>query len=813
MKTLFLHTNLFLRTIYVLLFLTGTAYNGFSQATPRLTSVNPEANLATVTITNFGTVAIDMSKYWLCLRPGTYRQLETLSSDGSLNLMPSGSVTVSYNVAVGVSNDGLSLYLPDTTTNGGFSEATNLIDFVQWGAAGNIREPLAVAQGLWTEGDFISGSGPYNYIGNGTGNGLRFWKACEADGGEITGGPFNFTVDGSPDFVSGVSVSGSSGSNASWVITDDQGTILGLPPTVAALEGVDFDGAGVGTCLIWYIRYEDGLEGLSPGNNALTDLSGCYDLSNSIAVVRNEQVDGGEITGGPFVFCVDGQADNVSDISLSGAIGNNSTWVITDDQGLILGIPPTIAAVEGVDFDGAGGGVCLIWHLSYADGLEGLEPGNNALTDLSGTFDLSNSISVTRNAPNGGEITGGPFNFTVDGSPDFVSGVSVSGSSGSNASWVITDDQGTILGLPPTVAALEGVDFDGAGVGTCLIWYIRYEDGLEGLSPGNNALTDLSGCYDLSNSIAVVRNEQVDGGEITGGPFVFCVDGQADNVSDISLSGAIGNNSTWVITDDQGLILGIPPTIAAVEGVDFDGAGGGVCLIWHLSYADGLEGLEPGNNALTDLSGTFDLSNSISVTRNAPNGGEITGGPFNFIVDGSPDFVSGVSVSGSSGSNASWVITDDQGTILGLPPTVAALEGVDFDGAGVGTCLIWYIRYEDGLEGLSPGNNALTDLSGCYDLSNSIAVVRNEQIELNVVVFPIPASRFVNVILRGVINSSPEIQLFDLSGNPVDIQTFQRRNFIRINISNLQPGMYLLSVRDNLTGASTTRQIVVGGRF
>ncbi|MBQ4818438.1 T9SS type A sorting domain-containing protein [Aquimarina sp. MMG016] len=591
MKTKLPGVNVSLKIVYAFLFFIGTVYSGFAQANPRLTMVYPVENSATVTLTNFGDSAVDLNDYWLCLRPGTYRQLKSLTNaSGDLNVMPSGSVTVSYNVEVGVASDGLSLYLPNTPSDGGFGIATNLIDFVQWGAAGNIREPLAVAQGLWTEGDFIVGPGPYTYAGNGTQNGLGFWSACTADGGEITSGPFSFTVDGIPDNVSGVSVSGSSGSNASWVITDDRGTILGLPPTVTALEGVDFDGAGVGTCLIWYIRYEDGLEGLEPGNNALTDLDGCYDLSNSIEVVRNEAVDGGEIEGGPFTFCVDGEVDNVSDISLSGNAGNNSTWVITDDQGLILGLPPTIEAVEGVDFDGAGAGVCLIWHLSYEDGLEGLEPGNNALTDLSGIYDLSNSISVTRNDPDGGEITGGPFSFTVDGIPDNVSGVSVSG---------------------------------------------------------------------------------------------------------------------------------------------------------------------------------------------------------------------------SSGGNASWVITDDRGTILGLPPTVTALEGVDFDGAGVGTCLIWYIRYEDGLEGLEPGNNALTDLDGCYDLSNSIEVVRNEQIELNAVVFPNPASRFAYVIIRGLRNSNLTTQLFDMSGNPVDVEIFQRRNFVRINVGNLQSGVYLVLVNDSITGGSAVRQIVV----
>ncbi|MFD2564281.1 T9SS type A sorting domain-containing protein [Aquimarina rubra] len=421
--------------------------------------------------------------------------------------------------------------------------------------------------------------------------------------------------------------------------------------------------------------------------------------------IDDYNIDGGEIAGGPFVFCVDGEVDNVNGISLSGNSGSNTTWVITDDQGLILGLPPTLEAVEGVDFDGAGVGTCLIWHLSYAN-IEGLAPGNNALTDLSGVYDLSNSISVTRNAPDGGEIVGGPFEFVVDGEADNVSGISLSGNSGSNTTWVITDDQGLILGLPPTLEAVEGVDFDGAGAGVCLIWHLSYED-LDGLAPGNNALTDLSGCYDLSNSIEVVRNETLDGGEITGGPFAFCVDGEVDNVSGISLSGNSGSNTTWVITDDQGLILGLPPTLEAVEGVDFDGAGVGTCLIWHLSYSN-IEGLTPGNNALTDLSGVYDLSNSIGVIRK----------------DG---------------------------------------DSAECQGLGV----------------------------------------------LNVRVFPNPATRFAYVIVRGFSDSNLEIKLYDMSGNPVNVDIINRRRFVRIDVTSLRSGVYLVSVVNNSTGTSSIEQLVV----
>ena len=220
-----------------------------------------------------------------------------------------------------------------------------------------------------------------------------------------------------------------------------------------------------------------------------------------------------------------------------------------------------------------------------------------------------------------------------------------------------------------------------------------------------------------------------DAGVLTGGPFTFCVDSMVDNVSGIATDpDAVGTNRTFVITDDAGTILGLPPDLTALQGVDFDGAGAGVCLIWYLRFEDGLVGAEVGLNA-NDLQGSFSLSNSITVTRNQqPEGGMISGGmnnTFTFTVDGMPDMVSGITLDGTaSGTNRTWVITDDALNILGLPPTMEALEGVDFDGAGVGTCFIWYLRFEDGLQGAEMGMNA-ADLDGCFDLSNSITVIRN----------------------------------------------------------------------------------------
>jgi uncharacterized repeat protein (TIGR01451 family) len=328
------------------------------------------------------------------------------------------------------------------------------------------------------------------------------------------------------------------------------------------------------------------------------------------------EVEGGDLTGGPFEFTVgDGMDDMITpgSITLSNNQGENSQWVVTDDEGYILGLPPMPSVVN---FDGAGPGTCLVWHLSYDGAIDGLEMGLNA-NDLTGCYDLSNPISVVRTIEgdcqtNGGELFGGPFEFCVgDDIQDMVpaGSITLANSQGENSQWVITDDQGNILGLPPMPSV---VNFDGAGAGTCLIWHLSYDGEIAGLEAGANA-GDLEGCFDLSNPIEVVRN-QPEGGTLTttGGmteKTICAGDGDTD-AFDVILTDTEGTNSAWVITDADLNILALPPA----PPFDLEGAGAGVCLIWHLSFEDGLEGATVGANA-ADLSGCFDLSNPITVTR------------------------------------------------------------------------------------------------------------------------------------------------------------------------------------------------------
>lgn len=98
---------------------------------------------------NNGEVMVDLSNYWLCLGPGTYVRIGTLTPEsGSIDLAPGAFVVLPYTMP---DNDaGLGLY-----SNNAFADPDAIVDFVQYGAAGSARENVAVQAGIWTAGEFV----------------------------------------------------------------------------------------------------------------------------------------------------------------------------------------------------------------------------------------------------------------------------------------------------------------------------------------------------------------------------------------------------------------------------------------------------------------------------------------------------------------------------------------------------------------------------------------------------------------------------------------------------------------------------------
>ena len=166
--------------------------------------------------------------------------------------------------------------------------------------------------------------------GGGTGG-----SSCVAEGGTLTGGPFSFVVDGVADNIpaNGIQLSGNNtGTTNQWVVTDDQGVILGLPPSFTA---PNFDEAGVGVCFIYNLSYTGTINGLAAGS-LLNNVSGCVDLSNRISVTRTAPNTGGGNTGSN-----DNRGNNCNDVSATGGAGNVTVSNIPTNAKIEISGPST----------------------------------------------------------------------------------------------------------------------------------------------------------------------------------------------------------------------------------------------------------------------------------------------------------------------------------------------------------------------------------------------------------------------------------------------------------------------------------------
>ncbi|MCH2197859.1 MAG: T9SS type A sorting domain-containing protein [Flavobacteriales bacterium] len=560
-------------------------------------------------------------------------------------------------------------------------------------------------------------------------------------------------------------------------------------PTVNAGESVQWDGEG-DTSDDWF---------LGDDTFGAENIAGC-------------DAEGGTIsTDDPTEICVgDGIADPIN-VTLEGASGSNSAWVITDDQANILALP------EGGPFDleEAGGGVCLIWHLSFEDGLLGAEVGMNA-NDLEGCYTLSNPITVIRNGVAGGTISTEDETTicALDGEADPIN-VTLEGAEGSNFAWVITDDLGNILDLP----ANGPFDFDGAGEGVCLIWHLSFEDGLEGAEVGMNA-NDLEGCYSLSNPITVTRlvgedcDCNVDGGTLTteneNNTFEICTgDGIADPI-DVTLEGNEGQNSQWVITDDEGTILALP----AGGPFDLDGAGPGTCLIWHLSFDDGLIGAEVGLNA-NDLEGCYSLSNPVTVIRNEIAGGTVSTSDGETMVtvivgdgdgDGDGDEFEFASAE-SEGENFVFIVTDPSGEIIDI------LDGntADFEGAPAGICYVYGFSYYGTLEAEVENNIAdITSTEDCYQISENFVTIDRQPVgvyeaRVNALkAWPNPVNEAVTIDLPEALQNA-QLTIYNTQGQIVLTTQMSGSGNQQVNVSQLATGTYHL----HLTNGDQTYRIAL----
>ena len=150
----------------------GKKSNNDSDPTPdesRIRLINVDPAQDQFSIRNFTSREVDISNYWICSL-FQYEELSELTIvSGNLNL-GSGETVVLSGWELDDEASDVGLYVVNN-----FNSTTALMDFMQYGDSGLGREGVADGRGIWTAGDAITGSGPFNYSGNGSQDGIGFW--------------------------------------------------------------------------------------------------------------------------------------------------------------------------------------------------------------------------------------------------------------------------------------------------------------------------------------------------------------------------------------------------------------------------------------------------------------------------------------------------------------------------------------------------------------------------------------------------------------------------------------------------------------
>ncbi|MEL6592053.1 MAG: T9SS type A sorting domain-containing protein, partial [Bacteroidota bacterium] len=672
--------------------------------------------------------------------------------------------------------------------------------------------------------------------------GDQFFSLCAGvDGGFVIsedglGTIYTCPGDGQADLIRFDSTTTST-ANYAYVVTDANATIL----TILTGDSIDLEGAGIGECLVWGLAYNGNVTAMVGDDAATTVLTdSCFDLSdNFVRIVRDTAEAGTVMTEAgadtAFVCIGSGQTSSVIAFDSMGTSSANYIYVITDPNTIVLGVSET----GEVDFGPAGPGECWVWGLSYTGLLTaqvGDTAANIALSD--GCFDLSsNFVVVLRDSISAGTVStemgmdtlyycigasgGGTGMFSMD---------SMNVLGGDNFTYVVTDNQGVILGLPPA----DMVDVSGAGVGECWVWGLNYTGNVLAQVGDNAATTQLTdGCFDLSDNFVVAFRDSLSGGQVStemGMDTVyycgFNSGGDDDGAFAIDSTNAFGPNFTYVVTDNNAVILGIP----GGDIVNVSAAGPGECWVWGLSYTGNVLAQVGDTASMVDLTdGCYALSdNFVVIFRDSLDGGEVLTVDSQdtvrvCVTDGVDDIIDFQSVGGAFGGSFAYVVTDTATEILGIPPS----NSVNFTNAGGGECWVWGLSFTGDVLAQVGDIAATTELTnGCYQLSDNYVVVFRDtaggacttglEDELSfesIQLFPNPAKDKLYFQFRSSLLNEPnsDLTLYNLSGQSVRKASYPTaaigENRFELSLDGLSSGLYMLEFRNGKR--RITRQVSV----
>jgi len=235
---------------------------------------------------------------------------------------------------------------------------------------------------------------------------------CEVDGGVLStvNTTDNFCVgDGEPNFIE-VNVSGNEGLFGRYGImnANTQDLIGGNNNGIFNLENYP-----PGAYTIGYVSYNQ--ENFFTGKNNVSDLEGCYDISNSLSV-STFSVEAGEIFfDGATTVCLDDDLASILSFGVIGSTGPKQRWAVLNEDGSSV---LSNNSSGTFNFDFASEGIYQVVHVAWGN----LNPASIDLQDPNGCVDFSDPIFITVENCQAGlvELTSTPNPVAEISSVEFV---------------------------------------------------------------------------------------------------------------------------------------------------------------------------------------------------------------------------------------------------------------------------------------------------------------------------------------------------------------------------------------------------------
>jgi len=570
------------------------------------------------------------------------------------------------------------------------------------------------------------------------------------DGGTVSlasgGTTTTIFVDGEDDFISFNSTADpvAGGFSFTYVVTDDMGMILGIPGG----NQVEFNGAGLGACNVYGLSYTGNLnismnDDLFSGN-PLSD--GCFELSsNNLTVNRIAP------TAPDTRFFV--SSNNQMAIGSFGVLADNSVTM-------------SMFANENVDADG-------IYYDADADVIYQLDRTANVIRAYS---DASTNPNLT--ATSSSDFANGREIAVVGGK--LVVAQDANGSNGDMNQFFVYDITPTSITLDKVYDAginLWGIHANGANL-------FAVVDNSNQVAVFNNFFGQPAGNITPSMMISVdglVRTHGItyDAGDdlmiLTDiGSAMSATDGFLVVVKDFTSAAADGTISSaeQIRVGGASSQLGNPVDVAYDKGqntiyVAERASGGGKVLGFKFPRFSG--GIAPSYVKAFAGASAINLPSEMEVglcefvegqTIELADGGTTT----TIFIDGEDDFISFTSdYDAASGYSFAYVVTDDMGNVLALPPGNMG----NFEPAGLGACNVYGVSFTGNLT-IMMGQDLFSGAplsDDCFAISTNNLTVNRIAPEMS------SASFFVSS------NTQMNIGAFDVSvNNTVTMSMFANEN-------------------------------------